>query len=368
MNLPQAPGSYDQVYLFRFPYIYAMLLLVIFLCLCLCFVKITTKLFGKRRRRRIFSCQRRAGKRCPWHKRAKIRRHIQLLQISRWIVLLLLLSFGASFASMNFTHDVASILRTQSAVSRFFAVCSWTMRQNSSWSISRLVRNKMMHILNENAVKGSQGKGYGKGKKAAQIDVIDEEEAFKQEIRNALPEAAVLRMMPQLFPDDWSVPVRNPFDMGPSEGVSLVQRSQISMVLKKVGYTHNKVAILTTQNASQLHLRGYPCQELSVRVRVLPDDGSEPKEVYIRRFLIQLGCGPHVEPKSTGENTRDDGEAGGQIAALLRVDTRSHSRQHLDEPSFTTCEPTCYRITPNSQRSFGHIFCSPICCARSLKS
>ena len=189
----------------------------------------------------------------------------------------------------------------------------------------------MMHILNENAVKGSQGKGYGKGKKAAQIDVIDEEEAFKQEIRNALPEAAVLRMMPQLFPDDWSVPVRNPFDMGPSEGVSLVQRSQISMVLKKVGYTHNKVAILTTQNASQLHLRG-------------------------------------VEPKSTGENTRDDGEAGGQIAALLRVDTRSHSRQHLDEPSFTTCEPTCYRITPNSQRSFGHIFCSPICCARSLKS
>ena len=128
-----------------------------------------------------------------------------------------------------------------------------------------------------------------------------------------------------------SVPVRNPFDMGPSEGVSLVQRSQISMVLKKVGYTHNKVAILTTQNASQLHLRG-------------------------------------VEPKSTGENTRDDGKAGGQIAALLRVDTRSHSRQHLDEPSFTTCEPTCYRITPNSQRSFGHIFCSPICCARSLKS
>ena len=139
------------------------------------------------------------------------------------------------------------------------------------------------------------------------------------------------------------------------------------MVLKKVGYTHNKVAILTTQNASQLHLRGYPCQELSVRVSVLPDDGSEPKEVYIRRFLIQLGCGPHVEPKSNGENTRDDGEAGGQIAALLRVDTRSHSRQHLDEPSFTTCEPTCYRTTPNSQRSFGHIFCSPICCARSLK-
>ena len=101
-----------------------------------------------------------------------------------------------------------------------------------------------------------------------------------------------------------SVPVRNPFDMGPSEGVSLVQRSQISMVLKKVGYTHNKVAILTTQNASQLHLRGYPCQELSVRVRVLPDDGSEPKEVYIRRFLIQLGFGPHVEPKSIGEKVQ----------------------------------------------------------------
>ena len=76
------------------------------------------------------------------------------------------------------------------------------------------------------------------------------------------------------------------------------------MVLKKVGYTHNKVAILTTQNASQLHLRGYPCQELSVRVRVLPDDGSEPKEVYIRRFLIQLGFGPHVEPKSTGEKVQ----------------------------------------------------------------
>ena len=92
--------------------------------------------------------------------------------------------------------------------------------------------------------------------------------------------------------------------MGPSEGVSLLQRSQISMVLKKVGYTHNKVAILTTQNASQLHLRGYPCQELSVRVRVLPDDGSEPKEVYIRRFLIQLGSGPHVEPKSVGEKVQ----------------------------------------------------------------
>ena len=283
------------------------------LFLSFCFAKSARGFFKVRRRRRIFSCQRRAGKRCSWSKRPKmIRMHICALQIARWVFLLLLLSFGASFVYRNSAHDVVDAICTQPAVSRFFATYSSKMRRYSSWSISRLVRNKIQRSMDGNVMKrmkGTQGKGHGKSKKGMQVAAIDEEQLFKQEIRNALPQAVFLRMMPQFYPEDWTVPVRNPFDMSATEGVSLRQTVSGAtparfMVLEQVGYTHNRVAILTTQNVSQLHLLGYPCQELSIRVLVLPDDGSGPKEVYIRRFLIQLGFGPHVELKSAGERAQ----------------------------------------------------------------
>ena len=128
-------------------------------------------------------------------------------------------------------------------------------------------------------------KGAGKSKKGFGKDApVDEEEIFRQEVRNSLPEAALARMLPQLFADDWTVPIRSPLGISSSDGIAIVSKAQVANVIRQVGYTRNSVGIITTQSASQLYLKGYPCQEMFVRIKVRTED-DEDKELYVRRYI-----------------------------------------------------------------------------------
>jgi hypothetical protein len=143
-------------------------------------------------------------------------------------------------------------------------------------------------------------KGGSKGKKGVGKEPIhDEEEMFRIDIRNSMPEAAIMRSQPTLYAEDWNVPIRNALELSNVDGIAIVQKAQIAQTLRRVGYTRNAVAMLTTQSATQLHMKGYPCKEMHIRIQIQQDD--ESKEIFVRRYLIQLGFGREVAPRSTGE-------------------------------------------------------------------
>lgn len=48
-------------------------------------------------------------------------------------------------------------------------------------------------------------------------------------------------------------------------------------------------------------MKGYPCQELLIRIKALVEH-DEYKEVLVRRHLMQLGFGDRVEPTGRGEH------------------------------------------------------------------
>lgn len=209
-------------------------------------------------------------------------------------------SYGCSFGhTVSLDRLVLETLLTQRAVSAFFAAYATQLRKESySWTISRFCRNKMAHSLHGNTFSR---KGMGKGKKGAGKDTfIDEEELFRQEIKSALPGQAILRMQPVLFESDWNVPTRTSFELSSSPGIAIVMKSQVPNVLRQVGYTQNSVAMITTQSSSQLHLRGYPSQELYIRIQI-KDESGDSKELLVRRWLTQLGFGKPVEPTGIGE-------------------------------------------------------------------
>ena len=88
-------------------------------------------------------------------------------------------------------------------------------------------------------------------------------------------------MQPQLFAEDWSVPARTPFELSSADGVAIVTKAQVANVIRHVGYARNSVGIVTTQSASQLYLKGYPCQEFYARIKVRTDDDVE-KEHHVQ--------------------------------------------------------------------------------------
>ena len=143
-------------------------------------------------------------------------------------------------------------------------------------------------------------KGSGKGKVEGKTNVEHDETSFYDEIRNALPDAAIQRMQPQLFVEDWNVPIRFPNDMSAQPGVALVPKAMIAQVLRNIGYTRQPVGILTTQPASQLHLTGYSCREVFIRIQIRTSEG-DIKEVTVRRYLTQLGFGAEVTLSTVGD-------------------------------------------------------------------
>ena len=165
-------------------------------------------------------------------------------------------------------------------------------------------RNKFVHSMNGNMVPqfhNSVRKGYGKGKQTkGKTNAEQEELSFQEEIRNSLPDAAIQRMQPQLYPDDWDVPVRFPHDMHAQTWVALVPKSMLAQVLRNIGYSRHPIGILTTQSASQLHLNGYNCREVYVRIQVRTSE-AEIKEVTVKRFLIQVGFGAEVSQTIVGD-------------------------------------------------------------------
>ena len=197
-----------------------------------------------------------------------------------------------------------------------------------AWSPSNVTRNRVKHALEGNggspkgkgpSGKGKQGKGKafsGKGKASAETqgDVFvlqnhdvetfvdtqqaeiaqheraSNERAFAQEVMANLPAHLSSLHQTQLLQQKWNSTVCLPHELGPRGGVSLIKKHELVQVLKQVGQTTRATAVVTTQPAHELHMRGAPCTEIWCTIRVPTDTGTTT--AYVKRYLIQLGMDP----------------------------------------------------------------------------
>ena len=163
-----------------------------------------------------------------------------------YMLILLMKAYGSSFvcyASLPHESLVFDQITTQKATSKVLKNGMQLFRVHRRWFISRLTKNKLIHILYGNMQPNR--KGSSKGKKGAERDLVtDPDEAFCLEISSSLPEAAMIRTQPRLFDADWTVPCRNAFELSSEEGVAIANKNQVPAILR-VGYTRNRVAILT---------------------------------------------------------------------------------------------------------------------------
>ena len=187
-------------------------------------------------------------------------------------------------------------------------MCAWLLQHNpqsfSSLSCSRHVGGLCQDTQSTCTCYHRQGKGgNGKGKSKQGQSMAQEPDynaLFLQEVRDAMPEAARIAMLPQLSPTEWSAPVEMSDELNHTGGIAAVQKADVPNVLRNVGYTREPTAMLVTQHPAQIGMRGYDAQSVRCVFRVREDDGST-KELVVSRFLVQLGFGTPVAQQAHGE-------------------------------------------------------------------
>ena len=188
-------------------------------------------------------------------------------------------------------------------------VASFAVPIGYVWSPSHIDRNKAQHALEGNGGTGKgnpgrsrTGKGKGKGKMAWQEPVSQEiieqpvepapgestERLFEQEILASLPPHLKQLGQAQLLQEEWSVRVVPSHELNARGGVALVKKQDVPQVLRQIGQTTRATAIVTTQPAHELFLKGASCAEIWCTIRV-PSEGTGTTTAYVKRHLIQLG-------------------------------------------------------------------------------
>ena len=169
-----------------------------------------------------------------------------------------------------------------------------------------------MHSMHGNGPRSAEGKGkkgknrpVGKGGPpststpelvpASEFDDTD----LLDQIRAALPQAAVIRAQSTLDNNEWNVPIVSPQLLDGRGGIALCPRQLLPSVLQRVGFTTLATGILTSQPAQDLGMRGYPQQRVQCSIFALNDQGERVR-VEVLRWLIQLSYGQHVKQVFTG--------------------------------------------------------------------
>jgi hypothetical protein len=114
-----------------------------------------------------------------------------------------------------------------------------------------------MHSQHGNG--GGKGGKSGKGNSKNQfVPERDPELEYKQQIKDAMPTAARLRVQPRLVQAEWDAPIQHWQHLTASGGVAICPRDALPQTLNNVGYTAHPCAVVLTQSPEDLHLRGYP--------------------------------------------------------------------------------------------------------------
>lgn len=197
----------------------------------------------------------------------------------------------------------------------FWMTFLWTF--NVGWAISGKKRIKYMHCMNGNGPgKGKKGKGRPPSIKGSPstfpearqtTDAEYEDHDLLEQIKAALPQAAIIRAQSTLDPTEWDAPIVSPQLLDHRGGIALCPRDMVLGVFQRVGFTTAPTAILTSQPAQDFALKGFPQQRVQCSIYVLKEHGVREK-VDVFRWLIQISydkpvqqilAGPRVEMFTT---------------------------------------------------------------------
>ena len=181
----------------------------------------------------------------------------------------------------------------------------WLRELSKKWQ-------KLMHILHGNGPPRAFGKGRGgqwkggkmKGKYRGRTEEEEEAETRRraEEEEEAAEWASLQRRRPQLFADEWSVPVSSAEDLTRAGGVAMVYEAEIKQVLLRVVPTLRPTAILTTRPLHELGYKGYSSTSVTFNMQVFDETamasdgmrGAWRDHLGARRYLTQLGDSGHV--------------------------------------------------------------------------
>ena len=156
-----------------------------------------------------------------------------------------------------------------------------------------------MHSQHGNG--GGKGGKSGKGNSKNQfVPERDPELEYKQQIKDAMPTAARLRVQPRLVQAEWDTPIQHWQHLTASGGVAICPRDALPQTLNNVGYTAHPCAVVLTQSPEDLHLRGYPRSKIRCTFDICTDEGDR-QQVIVDRYLVQLGFSQHVHMLPTGD-------------------------------------------------------------------
>ena len=165
-------------------------------------------------------------------------------------------------------------------------------------------RIRVQDVLQEKG--GDKGKGKGGSKSLQQVpenvnmmDTLAGSSDVASAVRQALPDAAILRAQSILVQSDWDVPVCTHQTLSSRGGVAAVPREFVTDVLRRIGFTASPVAIVMSQEPDEIGLRGYPRQKVKCGLSVMGSDGTRT-DVQVDRFLVQCGFGLWVSQKMRG--------------------------------------------------------------------
>lgn len=133
--------------------------------------------------------------------------------------------------------------------------------------------------------------GGEEGEEAAAKRAADR--AFAEAMRAAIPEGRARDQATHLIQEEFSAVTCLARELGPRGGVAPCAKAELPATVARVGVTRAPTAIVTSEPAHALYMRGYTCHRVFVTLRVLGEEG--PEFVQKWRFLIQLGGGEPVK-------------------------------------------------------------------------
>lgn len=193
------------------------------------------------------------------------------------------------------------------AVLTFIYYMTFLWHFRLAWHISAKSQNKKMHYLHGNGPsKASEGKGQkGKHRSApkggqppiastsANLTTEADDLDLIEQIQAALPQAAVIRSQSTLDSAEWNAPTVSPQLLDHRGGIALTPPRMIPETLWKVGFTTMPTAILTSQPAQDLGMKGFPQQQVRCAILVVNKEGNRDR-VEVNRWLIQISYGQPV--------------------------------------------------------------------------
>ena len=126
-----------------------------------------------------------------------------------------------------------------------------------------------------------------------------EDRRFRESVHASLPQHALHHNRTKLVQSEWTCKVRAPEELSRQGGIALVPKSLVPQVLAAVGTTMQPVAMLTSQPAWELHLKGYSSSQVTCALQTVGEQGAV---VYMesQRWLTQLGEGKPVTMEIDG--------------------------------------------------------------------